>query len=136
MQDHSEPPMAKAMYILGQIGAIICHERGPRPQTAVLTKMASRPAEGFSIAVASMNEMCPPRRGERRALLQWKHKEIGRLRRMLPDPLPTAASAHTQMPFWAGYCQYWEDMLKADAERDVEPFAPKFELVQRKRTDA
>jgi len=40
------------------------------------------------------------------------------------------------MPFWAGYCQYWEDMLKADAERDVEPFAPKLELVQRKRTDA
>ena len=45
MQDHSEPPMAKAMYILGQIGAIICHERGPRPQTAVLTKMADDRAD-------------------------------------------------------------------------------------------
>ncbi|WP_250516403.1 hypothetical protein [Caballeronia sp. INDeC2] len=136
MQHYSEPPMAKAMFILGQIGAIICHERGPRPQTAVLTKMASRPAEGFSIAVARMNEMCPPRRGHRRALLQWKHKEIRRLSRMLPDPLPTAASAHTQMPFWAGYCQYWEDMLKEHAQRDIDQLVPRLADIQRKRTDA
>ncbi|SAK50193.1 hypothetical protein AWB76_01428 [Caballeronia temeraria] len=136
MQHPSEPPMAKAMYILGQIGAIICHERGPSPQTEVLTKMASRPAEGFSIAVERMNDMCPPRRGHRRALLQWKHKEIGRLRRMLPDPLPTAASAHSQMPFWAGYCQYWEDMLKAHVQHDIEPRAPKLEVIQGRRTDA
>ncbi|WP_232471028.1 hypothetical protein [Caballeronia hypogeia] len=112
--------MAKAMYILGQIGAIICHESGPCPQTAVLTKMASRPAEGFSIAVASMDELCSPQLGNRRTLLRWKHREIRRLRRMLPDPLPTAASAQSQMPFWDGYCRYWQDMLKADAQNDAE----------------
>ncbi|SAL38179.1 hypothetical protein AWB73_03837 [Caballeronia turbans] len=136
MQHPSEPPMAKAMFILGQIGAIICHERGPCPQTAVLTKMASRPAEGFSIAVARMNEMCLPRRGHRRALLQWKHKEIRRLGKMLPDPLPTAASAHTQMPFWAGYCQYWEDMLKDHIQGDMDELPPKRVDIQRTRTDA
>ncbi|SAL01134.1 hypothetical protein [Caballeronia ptereochthonis] len=136
MQLHSEPSMARAMYILGQIGAIICHERGPCPQTNVLIGMASRPAEGFTIAVAEMNALCPPRRGHRRALLQWKHKEIRRLSRMLPDPLPTAASAQTQMPFWAGYCQYWEDMLNDHAERNIERPALRLIDTSRKRPDA
>ena len=136
MQHHYEPPMAKAMFILGQIGAIICHERGPRPQTAVLTKMASRPAEGFSIAVAKMDELCPSRRGHRRALLQWKHNEIRRLSRMLPDPLPTAASAHTQIPFWIGYCQYWEEMLKEDVEHDIDHRVIELDQISRRRTNA
>ncbi|BAN28129.1 putative uncharacterized protein (plasmid) [Caballeronia insecticola] len=108
------------MYILGQIGAIMCHERGPRPATNVLTTMASRPAEGLTIALAEMHAQCPPRRGHRRTLLQWKQKEIQRLRSALPDTLPTAVSAQTQMPFWAGYCQYWEDMLKPQIERDID----------------
>ncbi|SAL56198.1 hypothetical protein AWB71_03007 [Caballeronia peredens] len=120
MQLHSEPSMARAMYILGQIGAIICHERGPRPQTNVLTTMASRPAEGLTIALAEMNAQCPPQRGHRRALLQWKQNEIQRLRRALPVSLPTAVCAQTQMPFWAGYCQYWEDMLKPQIGHDVD----------------
>ncbi|SAL60114.1 hypothetical protein AWB74_02965 [Caballeronia arvi] len=131
MQYPSEHPMSRAMYILGQIGAIICHERGPRPQTAVLNKMASRPAEGFSIAIASMNALCPPRRGHRRALLQWKHAEIRRLADMLPDPLPTGASAYSQMPFWAGYCQYWEYMLKQHVSPDLE-----FDTIQPELADA
>lgn len=121
MQHPSEPPMARVMYILGQIGAIICHERGPRPHTTVLTKMAARPAEGFSIAMARMNEMSGPRRGQARALLQSKRDEIARLRDMLPDPLPTGASAHSQMPFWAGYCQYWDHLLKEHVQPDAEP---------------
>lgn len=136
MQHYFEPPMAKAMFILGQIGAIICHEHGPRPQTAVLTKMASRPAEGFSIAVATMDELCPSRRGHRRALLQWKHKEIRRLSRMLPDPLPTAASAHTQIPFWIGYCQYWEEMLKEHVQEDIGHPVIELEPFRRRRTNA
>jgi hypothetical protein len=136
MPIHSIPPLAKIMYILGQIGAIICHERGPSPQTSVLTRMASRPAEGFASAMAEMNALCPPRRGHRRALLQWKHKEIRRLSRMLPDPLPETASAQTQMPFWAGYCQYWEEILKARVERDID--RPMLRLVDtsRKHPDA
>jgi hypothetical protein len=136
MQLHSEPSMAKAMYILGQIGAIICHERGPSPQTNVLTRMASRPAEGFGIAINEMNALCPPRRGHRRALLEWKHQEIRRLGRMLPSPLPATASAHAQMPFWAGYCQYWEDMLKDHAERDIERPALRLVDTSRRHPDA
>jgi hypothetical protein len=123
MQHHYERPMAKAMYILGQIGAIICHENGPRPQTAVLTKMASRPAEGFSIAIARMDELCARQGGICATQLQSKHEAIQRLRTLLPDPLPTAASAQTQMPFWDGYCQYWQDMLKTDVPHHDERVA-------------
>ncbi|MDR5761249.1 hypothetical protein [Caballeronia sp. LZ035] len=133
---HSVVPLAKVMYILGQMGAIICHERGPSPQTSVLTRMASRPAEGLADALAEMNALGTPRRGHRRALLQWKHAEILRLRRMLPDALPAAASAHTQMPFWAGYCQYWEEILKAHTEPDGERPVLRLVDTSRKHPDA
>jgi hypothetical protein len=136
MQFPSEPSMARVMYVLGQIGAIICHERGPSPHTNVLTRMASHPAEGFAIAIAEMNALCPPRRGHRRALLQWKHKEIERLSRMLPDPLPQIASTQKQMPFWAGYCQYWEDMLRDRVERDVDRPVLRLVDTSRNRPDA
>ncbi|MFM0326799.1 hypothetical protein [Caballeronia glebae] len=136
MQHHSETPTARVMYILGQIGAIICHERGPSPQTNVLNTMASRPAEGLRLAVDEMNASWPPLRGHRRTLLQWKHREIRRLSGMLPDCLPEAVSAHAQMPFWAGYCQYWEAMLQDRGERSLGRPALKLVHTSHKRPDA
>jgi hypothetical protein len=109
-------PFARSMYLLGQIGAIVCHERGPKSDTSILTHMASHPAEGFWLAMSDINGARTPIRGSARALLQWKRKEIARLARMLPHPLPESASAQAQMPFWAGYCQYWDDVLKAHVE--------------------
>src|SRR5579875_3546497 len=93
MQPPVDESIEKAMYILGQIGAIVCHERGPRPNTAILATMASHPAEGLRLAATRMNELCPAVRGPRRTLLQWKRKEIARLARMLPHPLPADACA-------------------------------------------
>lgn len=132
MQNQAEQPVEQAMYILGQIGAVICHDHGPRPNTSILTKMASRPAEGLWFAVARMDELCPPQRGSRRTLLRWKHEEIGRLSRLLPHPLPADACAKTQMPFWAGYCQYWEDVLKQHVQRDIDRLSIELNGLQRK----
>jgi hypothetical protein len=112
MQTRDDHSFARSMYLLGQIGAIVCHERGPKTDTSILTHMASQPAQGFWLALSSIDCARLPARGERRALLQWKRKEIARLARMLPRPLPESASAQAQMPFWAGYCQYWNDVLK------------------------
>jgi hypothetical protein len=121
MQHSMEHPFARTMYILGQIGAIICHDRGPKIDTSILTEMATTPATGFWLAVSGMNDACPPTRSASRALLHWKRKEIARLSRMLPHPLPEEASSQEQVPFWAGYCQYWEGVLKTHVEQTTEP---------------
>ncbi|KND61863.1 hypothetical protein BVER_05921c [Candidatus Burkholderia verschuerenii] len=119
MQQAVEHHFARTMYLLGQIGAILCHERGPRSDTSILTTMASRPAEGFWQAVSAMNESCPPTRSVGRNLLRWKRHEIARLSQMLPRPLPDEASSLEQMPFWAGYCEYWNRMLKTPVDADT-----------------
>jgi hypothetical protein len=116
MQQAADPHFARTMTILGQIGAIICHERGPRSDTSILTTLASRPAEGFWLAVSGMNDSCPSTRGPGRVLLHWKRREIVRLSRMLPQPLPDAASSLEQMPFWASYCEYWNGIVKSHVE--------------------
>jgi len=131
--DHS---IEKTMFILGQMGAIICHERGPRPNTAILTTMASHPAKGLWLAVTRLNELCPATRGPRRALLQWKRREIGRLSRLLPHPLPADACAQTQIPFWAGYCQYWEDVLKQHVEPETDPASVAVDEIAARRVNA
>lgn len=136
MQPPADHSIERTMYLLGQIGAVICHERGPRPDTTILTQMASRPAEGFWQAVAQMNELCPAIRGPRRTLLQWKRKEIARLSRMLPHPLPADACSRTQMPFWAGYCRYWDDVLKQHVERETEQPAVAMDEVPARRVNA
>jgi len=136
MQPPADQSIERTMYILGQIGAIICHERGPRPDTTILTMMASRPAEGFWHAVAQMNELCPAIRGPRRTLLQWKRKEVVRLSRMLPHPLPGDACSQTQMPFWAGYCQYWDDVLRQHVECETEQTAVAMDEVSARRINA
>ncbi|WP_244817851.1 hypothetical protein [Caballeronia sp. Lep1P3] len=136
MQPPVEQSIERTMYILGQIGAIVCHERGPRPNTGILTTMASRPAEGLWLAVARLNELCPATRGPRRTLLQWKRKEIGRLSRMLPHPLPGDACAKTQVPFWAGYCRYWDDVLKQHVEQEAEQPAVTSDDIPARRINA
>jgi hypothetical protein len=113
MLQRDEQPIARAMYILGQIGAMVCHEQGPKPDISILTHMAAHPAEGFWLAVSSIDGARAPGRGRGRTLTRWKRKEIARLGRLLPHPLPASASAQAQMPFWAGYCQYWDDVLKS-----------------------
>ena len=112
----AEASNANAMFVLGQIGAIICHEPGPRPETAILTVMASRPAEALWLAVARLNESSRCARGDSAALLERKRQAIARLCRLLPHPLPCTMSGETQMSFWAGYCAYWNEILKAHAD--------------------
>ncbi|WP_244850729.1 hypothetical protein [Caballeronia sp. SL2Y3] len=136
MQPPAAESIERSMYILGQIGAIVCHERGPRPNTAILTTMASHPAEGLWLAITRMNELCPAVRGPRRTLLQWKRREIARLARMLPHPLPADACAQTQAPFWAGYCQYWEDVLKQHVDREMDAPAVAVDEVPARRVNA
>jgi hypothetical protein len=114
---------ARSMYLLGQIGAIVCHERGPKTDTSILTHMATHPAEGFWHAISAIDIGNAPKRRDSRALVKWKRQEIARLARMLPQPLPESASAQAQMPFWAGYCQYWDDVLKAHVDHESNPSA-------------
>lgn len=136
MQKQVDYPIEQAMFILGQIGAVICHERGPRPNTSILTTMASRPAEGFWAALTRMNELSTPTRGSGRTLLRWKRQEIARLSRMLPHPLPSDVGAQAQMPFWAGYCQYWDDVLKEHVSPDTEPSSVELQPRPHQQVDA
>jgi hypothetical protein len=106
------------MYVLGQIGAIVCHERGPRMDTSILNTMASRPAEGFWLALTTINASSGVAQGYGRALLHEKRREIARLSRTLAHPLPDAASSQAQMPFWAGYCHYWDSMGKLHLDKE------------------
>jgi hypothetical protein len=115
---HAADPSTHTMYLLGRIGAIICHECGSCADTAVLHDMASRPAEGFWLAISGMDAACAPLRGRGRVLLAWKRKEVARLSRGLTQPLPASASTQAQMPFWAGYCQYWNELLRAHVESE------------------
>jgi hypothetical protein len=95
-----------ALFVLGQIGAMICHEPGPKAGTSVLTKLAARPAEGFWSAMAHMNA---PGAGP---LLARKRRDIARLLGTLAHPLPECASSQAQKAFWAGYCNYWDGLLQ------------------------
>ncbi len=95
---------------LCQIGTI--DDRGPKPDTSILTHIAAHPADGFWLAVSSIEETRAPLRGHGRTLAQWKRREVARLGRLLPHPLPERASAQAQTPFWAGYCEYWDVVLK------------------------
>lgn len=111
---------SNGMFLLGRIGAIICHEPGPKPDTAILLAIASRPAEGFWLAIARLNESSRCAQDDRATLLQRKRQTIARVSRMLPHPLPSTASGEAQTAFWAGYCAYWNEILKTHTERTAE----------------
>src|ERR1700761_234659 len=102
-QEATHNSLAEAMTVLGRIGAVVCHERGPKTDTALLTTLASNPAEGFWQAIACLNARCPSATINRCALLMAKRHEIARLARALPHPLPANVPACEQAPFWAGY---------------------------------
>jgi hypothetical protein len=136
MQRMDNQTFARAMYILGQIGAIVCHERGPKTDTSILTEMASNPARGFWLALSSIDESLAPLRGMERVLVRWKRKEIARLGRTLPQPIPNKASAQEQMPFWAGYCQYWDDVLKTHAISETDGLSSRTDETHRRHINA
>jgi hypothetical protein len=100
-----ETSQEDALFVLGRIGAMICHEPGPKPGTFVLTKLAARPREGFWSAMAQMSASGAG------PLLERKRREIARQVRTLAHPLPERASSSGQGAFWAGYCSYWDGLL-------------------------
>jgi hypothetical protein len=108
----------QALFVLGQIGAMICHEPGPKPGTFVLTKLAARPAEGFWSAMAHMSASGAGTQLER------KRRDIVRLLRTLVHPLPERASSQAQKAFWTGYCNYWDALLQTHMNHGVQNPAP------------
>ncbi|KMZ11682.1 hypothetical protein BHUM_04234 [Candidatus Burkholderia humilis] len=107
----------RALFVLGQIGATICHEPGPKPGTSVLTRLAARPADGFWSAIADMNALGTG------SLLERKRRDITRLVRTLAHPMPQRASSHEQGAFWAGYCNYWDALLQTHIRQDTQDLA-------------
>jgi hypothetical protein len=107
-----------AMSVLGQIGAIICHEPGAKPDTSILTKLAARPAEGFWAAIARMNALDANARRGVCPLTARKRREIARLMRTLAQPLPRSTPAGAQAAFWTAYCTYWDALLRTHVRRE------------------
>ncbi|CAH2788060.1 MAG: hypothetical protein CBHOC_2174 [uncultured Caballeronia sp.] len=94
-----EASNANAMFVLGRIGAIVCHAPRPRCETAILPAMAAHPADGLWLAIARLNDSSQRARPDEAMLLQHKRQTVARLSRLLPHPLPLAVSGEAQMSF-------------------------------------